>query len=166
MGSLNYYLNEVILSAGGLNMAGKTPFSANIGLEQIIKYDPEVILLPPLADAQRTMPEALYKSPAWRSIRAIRNRRVYVMPPHFLNNIAVDEPLLTIWLAEILHPEALPHLTRAAYRDLYREVYAYELTDAEIDRALFLLTHGALLPPTEWSGLGGSQRAGPVSPPR
>jgi hypothetical protein len=40
------------------------------------------------------------------------------------------------WLAEIIHPDAMPRRLRAEYRETYREVFHYGLTDDAIDRAI------------------------------
>lgn len=136
--SARNHLNEFIRSGGGANLADRAVFKLDGGFEEIIRYDPEVILLDPPVDAHSPVPQTLYAAPAWRPLRAVRNRRVYVMPRHLMNNPAVDEPLLVTWLTEILHPSATPRTTRAAYRDRYRRAYGYEMTDREIDEILFV----------------------------
>lgn len=132
----NYYLNETFETSGGINIARDMPFHDNMDFEQIYRFDPEIILL--RYDEHGPVPQRLYDDPRWRPVRAVRNRRVYLMPMTFLDNIAVDEPLLLRWLAEIFHPDALPRMTRAAYRDTYAQIYNYDLTDDEIDQALFM----------------------------
>jgi hypothetical protein len=59
------------------------------------------------------------------------------MPNTSILNEPVDHTLALIWLAEILHP-SLPHMTRAAYREIYAQAYHHDLTDAEIDAALYV----------------------------
>lgn len=136
--SRSHYLNDTFQFAGGTNVGAGLGFSLNAGLEEIIRYDPEVILLPSPDGIRTSTPQTLYETPAWQPLRAIRNRRVYIMPRHFTNNLAVDELLLMTWLAEILHPDSMPQMIRVTFREIYGMVYAYELTDDEIDEALFM----------------------------
>jgi iron complex transport system substrate-binding protein len=139
--TLNYPLNAIIEAGGGINLAASARF--NVGLERVIRYDPEVILIDPY-DGNLLFPETLFKDPAWQALRAVRGRRVYVMPRHIPRNIVVDEPLLVTWFAEVFHTDAMPRLTRAAYRDVYARVFNYKISDDEIDDQLYLnLNHAS-----------------------
>jgi len=136
-----YYLNETLEASGGVNVARDVLFNGNTDFEQIYRLDPEVIILPYYDGGP--IPQTLYSDRFWRPIRAVRDHRVYLTPVHFSDNIAVDEPLLLTWLAEIFHPNSMPHMTRAAYWQAYAQVYHYDLTDDEIDHALFFEENGA-----------------------
>jgi iron complex transport system substrate-binding protein len=136
-----YNLNAAIEAGGGINLAASSRF--NVGLERVIRYDPEVILIDPF-DGNLPLPETLFKDPAWQALRAVRDRRVYVMPRHIPRNFAVDEPLLALWFAEVFHMNTMSRLTRAAYRDVYARVFNYPISDDEIDDQLYLnLNHAS-----------------------
>jgi len=136
MASKYYYLNETFEMAGGINVARDLPYYSAVDFEQIYRLDPDIILLHYFGNS--LVPQRLYDDPRWQPVRAVHDHRVYHMPMNFLDNVAVDEPLILTWLTEILHPEMMPRLTRAAYREAYTQVYHYDLTDDEIDRALFM----------------------------
>lgn len=133
--SSGYDLNETFESALGLNAARDVRFSGNVDFEEIYNLDPDIIIMHYYEGG--IVPQVLYEDPRWQAVRAVRERRVYVMPMNFANNFAVDEPLLLLWLAEVFHPGSLPRMTREAYREAYNQVHHYELSDEEIDRALF-----------------------------
>lgn len=136
-----YNLNAAIEAGGGINLAASSRF--NVGLERVIRYDPEVVLIDPF-DGNLPLPEILFKDSAWQALRAVRDRRVYVMPRHIPRNFTVDEPLLALWFAEVFHMDAMPRLTRAAYRDVYARVFNYKISDDEIDDQLHLnLNHAS-----------------------
>ena len=48
-----------------------------VDVEQVVAWDPDVILL---GNFDAAMPEDVYRSPAWRSLSAVRSRRVYKVP--------------------------------------------------------------------------------------
>jgi len=137
----NYYLNETFETSGGVNVARGLPSYANLDFEQFYRLNPDVIIIGYYKDGP--IPQMLYDDPLWQPVRAVHDRHVYLMPMNFLDNIAVDEPLLLTWLAEIFHPDSMPRMTRAAYREAYAQVYHYDLTDDEIDHALFFKENSA-----------------------
>jgi iron complex transport system substrate-binding protein len=71
-------------------------------------------------------------------LRAVPERRVYLAPdfPNFAS--PVFDPLLIEWFAELFQPETMPRKLRRDLRETYQDVYAHELSDAEIDRLINL----------------------------
>ncbi|AXK82888.1 iron ABC transporter substrate-binding protein [Pseudolabrys taiwanensis] len=133
-GTFNDYY---IALAGGRNVAGDTSSMSTVTIEQVLTWDPQVILLGNFDDAT---PADIYADPRWQSIEAVRNRRVYRMP---LGGYRWDPPsqesaLTWAWLAGLLHPQRDHTDLRAAMRDWYTFLYAHTLTDDEIDAILFM----------------------------
>ncbi len=135
IGGKNYNLNALIEQLGAVNPAHDLVFYGPTEPEEILRYDPDVIVMPALAND--AVPKQLYDDPQWQALRAVRQKRVYRMPVNSAFNVPVDETLVLNWLAEILHP-TLPHATRTAYREIYAQAYHYDLSDDEIDDALFV----------------------------
>ena len=132
-----FYLNGSLEFAGGHNAAESLVFSnvpAGI-VEQLLLLDPDMILLNSGADYPS--PEELYQAPEFQTIRAVRERKVYTMPLWYLSgSTVVETPLLLQWMAELIHPEAVRPELRAAYKDTYKLVYNYQISEDEIDRAI------------------------------
>lgn len=123
--------------AGGQNALGDTPSISTVTIEQILTWDPQVILL---GNFDPTMPSDIYRDPRWQGIDAVRNRRVYRVP---LGGYRWDPPshesaLGWFWLAGLLHPESAPENIRKAVRDWFDFLYKYTPTDDEIDSILFV----------------------------
>ncbi|MEJ0039487.1 MAG: hypothetical protein WDO68_26155 [Gammaproteobacteria bacterium] len=111
-------------------------------METLIGFDPDVVFLTVFNNVSTA--SDLYADPRMQSIRAVRDRRVYRMP----NGAArmsgpVEEPLLLQWMAELIHPDMKPRVPlRTAIRNAYREVFGYEMSDADIDTMLRVEENG------------------------
>lgn len=99
---------ELINLAGGKNIYHCRPKSTygmeRISIEQVMASNPEVILA-----MDRRFVRDVYKDPQWRTIRAVRNKRVYLIPsvpfnwfsrpPSFMRLLGVS------WVAHALYPK-------------------------------------------------------------
>lgn len=77
------FIDEMLTVAGGRNIAagGLTAYP-KYSREELLRQDPEVIILPTYAPG---MLEALLTSyPEWKSLRAVRNKRVYEIPANIV----------------------------------------------------------------------------------
>lgn len=137
-GSINL---ELIEFCGGRNVAaaaGKGSLT-RVSLEQILAWDPEVIVTQQPEFAQRVLSD-----PLWKSLPAVRARRVHCAPslpfgwldgPPGLNRL-IGIP----WLVEKLHPQ--PPALRAfgplpqAVRQFYQQFYGKDLAAAEVGKLL------------------------------
>jgi iron complex transport system substrate-binding protein len=123
--------------AGGQNAMGDTPSISTVTIEQILTWNPQVILL---GNFDPAMPSDLYNDPRWQGVDAVRNHRVYRVP---LGGYRWDPPshesaLGWLWLAGLLHPESMPENLRSSVRDWFGFLYDYNPTDEEIDNILFV----------------------------
>lgn len=123
--------------AGGRNAASDNPPVSTVTIEQVLTWDPQVILL---GNFDASLPADLYDDPRWQSVDAVRNRRVYRMP---LGGYRWDPPsqessLTWLWLAGLIHPERLNINLRNEMRDWFGFLYNHQLTDSEIDQILFV----------------------------
>ncbi len=121
--------------AGGQNVAGEMPLSSIVTIEQVLTWNPQVILL---GNFDAAVPSDIYDDPRWQGVDAVKNRRVYKMP---LGGYRWDPPsqelaLTSIWLAGLLHPELEHADLRAAMREWFSFLYGHDLTDDEIDAIL------------------------------
>lgn len=102
----NTFLHDLIRLAGGLNMTRDEPVTyPRIGLEAVIRGQPEVILISSMA-RNGAFEEARRRWLQWTSIPAVRNGRV-----HLIDSDLIDRPSPRIvrgleLLARRLHPDA------------------------------------------------------------
>ena len=139
---LNIYAGDVIQNvltelAGGIPLgkelspwrAGAFWYRANV--EQVVLWDPEVILVPSYSRAQR---EDFFTDPAFSTTRAARTGRVYRFPSFFgpWDTPSPEVALGLLWLAEVLHPGATGvDLVEEVVR-FYAEFYGCELSPDDL----------------------------------
>jgi len=121
--------------AGGQNAAAEIQTISTVTIEQVLTWNPQVILL---GNFDTAVPSDIYGDPRWQGVDAVKNRRVYKMP---LGGYRWDPPsqesaLTWIWLTGLLHPELEHENLRSAMRDWFGFLYKHELTDDEIDAIL------------------------------
>lgn len=123
MGTGNW-MPALVEMAGGVNLLGEPDkHSGYTSWEQIAESDPDIIIVCPCGfDIARTESEMywLTRRPEWRTLRAVRNGRVYLADgSQYFNR---PGPRLTETLqilAETLHPEVFaPALEGAGWRRL------------------------------------------------
>lgn len=136
----NTYMDFWITLAGGKNVARGAGKGTSVAVtkEQILTWDPEVLVL---GNFDAATPQEIYDNPNWASLSAVKNKRVYKAP---IGGFSWDPPcnesnLMWLWVSEIFYPEAKLDLDlRGRIRETYQSLYAYDVTDAEIDRILHL----------------------------
>lgn len=128
-GSIN---TEVIEYCGGRNVAAMAGSGglARVSLEQLLSWDPDVILTQNADFAARAT-----RDPRWRVLRAVRDGRLYcapTLPFGWLDGPPGINRLLGLpWLLSRLHPDGSPALAPAALRvriaGLYRTLWGQPL---------------------------------------
>lgn len=133
------YAGRIVERAGGHNVA---TVDGTIGIEQVLAWDPEVILLTPF---ELNAPSALFDDPRWRTTSAARARRVYKLPFGVTRwgGYGPESPLLLTWLANLLYPSRPPLALRAEMRAAYQSLFGYRASDTELDRALQASQNGS-----------------------
>ena len=117
---------------GGVAAAGMVA----VDVEQVVAWDPDVILL---GNFDAAMPEDVYRSPAWRSLSAVRSRRVYKVPlgGYRWDPPSHESPLMWRWLAMVVHPGATGVDLRAEVDRYYRLYYGRTPTAAQLRAVLW-----------------------------
>lgn len=92
------FVSELMELAGARNISADTePDYYHIALESIIRHDPDLILC--LFDHQAREPHTLFDSrPGWKTLRAVRAKRVYAVPD--LNTVSRPGPRVLQGLAQ------------------------------------------------------------------
>lgn len=125
-----------IRTAGGKNAAADLTDFKLVNVEQILSWDPEVILLNNF-EAGLT-PRDVYSNPLFASVSAVRHRRVYKMPlgGYRWDPSSHESPLNWKWLAMILHPHRFNFPLRDQITEAYGMIYGYTPTADDLDRVL------------------------------
>ncbi|NVN89086.1 MAG: ABC transporter substrate-binding protein [Desulfuromonadales bacterium] len=125
---------ELIPLSGGRNVCRLKPTSLmgqeKISMEQLLLYDPDVILVKEKICFQR-----IQKDARWKLVRAVRNKRVYLIPhvpfnwfdrpPSYMRLLGIQ------WLANLLHPDRYPKDMVKETKAFYRLFIGRTLSDAE-----------------------------------
>jgi len=102
---------ELIPLAGGINVHKGEAMDhygmEKISMEQLLLYDPQVILV-----KEKTFFARIFTDPRWQNLRAVREKRVYLIPyepfnwfdrpPSFMRILGIK------WLLNRLHPDRFP----------------------------------------------------------
>lgn len=131
-GSINVETIELIAR----NVAGGTRGGlANVSIEQVLLWDPEVIIT-----IDQDFAADVPNDPAWASVAAVRTRRVHLSPKLPFGWVdfppSVNRLIGLWWLAKILYPDLFPEDLRALTRDFYSRFYHVTPNDMQIDRVL------------------------------
>ncbi|MCC7371678.1 MAG: ABC transporter substrate-binding protein [Chloroflexi bacterium] len=104
--------------------------SLTFTIEQLLRWDPQVILVNSPADAQ-----GVFNDARLAPVQAVKDRRVYTAPiaAHTWGNRTTEQPMTVLWAASKIHGDRLPGVdlpkeVKAFYRDIFRT----ELTDAQV----------------------------------
>jgi iron complex transport system substrate-binding protein len=132
-GSINVETMEFL---GARNVAGEQRGGlANVSIEQVLAWNPEVIVTidPDFAEGVR-------KDPRWASIAAVRSGRVHLSPKLPFGWVdfppAVNRLIGLWWLGKILYPDHFPENLRERTREFYALFYHVKPTDRQIARVL------------------------------
>lgn len=130
-------INVEILEFMGLKLvsAGTPGGLANVGLEQVLAWDPEVIVT-----IDQVFAATVRDNPLWKGVRAVRDGRVHLSPklpfgwvdfPPGVNRL----PGLW-WLGQVVYPGLFPEDLRAITKRFYASFYGVEPSDEQVARVL------------------------------
>lgn len=135
------FLDDVINLAGGRNVYKCQPSDRMVGKkidqERLILYDPDVIVT-----QDELFFSNVYTSSRYRLLKAVRNRKVYMIPktpfnwlnypPSFMRALGVR------WLAYTLYPTLYPGNIRKETRQFFKLFLGVDIGDDEANKILLL----------------------------
>ncbi len=141
-GSGNNYNDWYINLVGGKNAAADLEGSKPVNAEQVAAWDPDIITLNNFEPGLTV--QAVYDDPVLSLTSAAKNHRVYRLPlgGYRWDPPNQESPLTWMWLANIVHPELFDFDLRAEMKSAYKTLYAYELSEADIDSILWMDMQG------------------------
>ena len=133
--------NNMILQSGGVNAAigedGKLVSGADANFEQILRWDPDYIILGNFADHK---PDEIYDNimanQDWSQLKAVKNKHVYKIPMGLYRWDApnTEAHLLLRWQAKLLHPELLADVKlEEKIQEFYKVLFDHTVTEEELD---------------------------------
>jgi iron complex transport system substrate-binding protein len=125
-----------IAKAGGRSLTddGRAQESVTFSLEQMLSWDPEVMIVADQGEAKMA-----YEDPRFKDISAVRNRHVYVAPAgaHLWANRTIEQPLTVLWAVSIIHPELVTReKLKSEMAAFYNRFFHKSLSREEIDEIL------------------------------
>lgn len=134
-------MDSDIRRTGGNNPAADLPGFSAVNVEQLMDWDPDIILLNNFESD--LSPVVIYNDARLASLKAVKSRRVYSYPRGGFRwePPSQESPLTHHWLLTLFHPQLAPPHFRQRIRDAYRFVYGYAVQDQQIDRILKIATN-------------------------
>jgi iron complex transport system substrate-binding protein len=132
-----------IRAAGGRNAATVRGNNAPVGLEQVLAWNPDVIILGSTTlvdpkDPGRAVRDLL-ADPTLAPLKAVQNRSVILNPvgAFFWDRYSAEGALQLLWAGKTLHPELFADVDmNAVTRDFYQRFLDYPLSAAQADAIL------------------------------
>jgi iron complex transport system substrate-binding protein len=126
---------EDIAQAGAINVAahlGPPGGLVRITPAELLDWDPAVIIA-----EDRSFYDALHRYRRWRSLSAVRNKRVYLAPADPFGWIddppGVNRVIGLYWLASIFYPDAVEQDLRSLVSDFYDKFYSVKLSGKQLE---------------------------------
>ncbi|PIE55550.1 MAG: ABC transporter substrate-binding protein [Dethiosulfovibrio peptidovorans] len=138
----NTYNDFSISLAGGQNVAHDAAQFAEVNEEQILLWDPEIILINGFEKG--VVPNDVYTNPKLASVSAVKNRRVYKMPlgGYRWDPPNQESPLAWKWLSMVFHPDRFHWNLRGEIAEKHKFLYNHIPSDDDLDMVLRMDING------------------------
>jgi iron complex transport system substrate-binding protein len=135
---------EVLDLVGGMNVAQVGTESdygmAPVSLEQVLAWDPEVILVASDPAEESNVYEQITTGADWSTITAVKNHQVYQIPrgpfDWFDRPPCISRILGIRWLGNLLYPDLYQYDMGAEVTRFYKLFYQIDVTDAQLDELM------------------------------
>ncbi len=135
---------QLIPLCGGINAAdgGKDASvdMARVSLEQVILWNPQVIITPAEGGGGEAFLTNLSSLPGWSEVEAVREGRLYAIPQYpfgwFDRPASVNRIVGIGWLSRILHADLFPTGMEEEVCRFYSLFYHLDLNGAQLDELL------------------------------
>jgi iron complex transport system substrate-binding protein len=125
-----------IAQAGGVSVSddGRSQEVLTFNIEQVLAWNPDVILVPQLKDVGKVFGNALLKD-----VPAVAAGRVFPLPvvAHTWGNRTAEQPLTVLWAATTINPEAFRGIgLKEEVARFYAMIFAHPLDDETVTAIL------------------------------
>lgn len=134
--------SKLIEMVGGVNSASSVNGSGDaiVSIENVIKWQPDVILLSEVNNNEKESSDKVNKSDLWQGIKAVKNKKVYVSPElifsWFDRPPSINQLIGIKWLAQTLYPDYYNLDIKNEIKTFYQLFYNIDLTDEQINKIL------------------------------
>lgn len=128
-----------IETTGGINVAGSIQGWANVNMEQVLAWNPDIMYVGNFTSVQ---PEDFFRNKIrgqdWSQVEAVKKGQVYKVPlgAYRWDPPNAESPLMLKWLAMKHHPELFHYNIRKEIKDFFSRFYGYAVSDEESDKIL------------------------------
>lgn len=128
----------LITTAGGQNVARNLGIERNISLEQLIKWNPDVMLISNVQgkDSGSITLDEIQNDKQLANITAVKQGQTYICPigSFWWDRPCPEAPLGFMWLAKILYPDLTQDIDlEKETKYFYKKFYEYDLSDEEYE---------------------------------
>ncbi len=148
-----------IEAAGAINVAASlgTGHQVTVTPQQVRDWNPDVIIA-----ENRGFYNAMLRDPAWRGLRAVRNKKVVLEPEQPFGWIddpaGVNRLVGLYWLSGLFYPGDSQDDLRALMVDFYDKFYGIKVSDARVEA----VAKTAGIPPSDTPHLSSLPQMGPL----
>ena len=132
-------IGEWIKLAGGKSVLPDEANMVTVTVESIIQANPDVIIIGSSGNKAQAAIEKIKADPAWQSISAVKNNRIYANPTGTFpwDRYSAEETLQILWAAQIFHPEQFKDLNMVEKTQaFYKKYYGYALSKENAEQIL------------------------------
>ena len=140
--------SEGIELAGGVNAADVKGNSVSVSMEQILQWNPDVIIIGRIlsgnglnntAQISNTDVDQILNNPEWQKVKAVQNKQVYTNPDGAFSwdRYSAEEALQIQWLAKLLNPDLFKDIDMVKETQYFFKTFMnYDLTTDQANRML------------------------------
>ena len=132
-------IGEWIKLAGGKSVLPDEANMVTVTVESIIQANPDVIIIGSSGNKAQAAIEKIKADPAWQSISAVKNNRIYANPTGTFpwDRYSAEEALQILWAAQLFHPEQFKDLNMVEKTQaFYKKYYGYTLSKENAEQIL------------------------------
>lgn len=130
-------INEWIELAGAENVVKKEGNQLELTMEEIVKLDPDVIIIG--SNNANEAVKKLKEDKVWATLKAVKSGKVYANPMGTFpwDRYSAEEALQILWAAQKFNPEVFKDLNMIEKtRDFYKRFLSYDLSEEDAKRIL------------------------------
>ena len=134
--------DDYITLVGATNAADEVTGLADVDLEQVLSWDPDIILL---GNFDGAMPTDIYGDKRWKDATAVTSNRVYKVPlgGYRWDPPSHESPLMWRWLSQIAYPDGTDGGLREKVLDDYTFFYGQQPSGPQLSEILWTEVNGA-----------------------
>jgi len=134
--------DDYITLVGATNAADEVTGLVDVDLEQVLSWDPDIILL---GNFDGAMPDDVYSDKRWKDVAAVASRRVYKVPlgGYRWDPPSHESPLMWRWLSQIAYPDGTDGGLKEKVLDDYTFFYGQQPTETQLSEILWTEVNGA-----------------------